>query len=170
MAQAFIAIGANLGHPPDQIAAALDALARVPESALVRSSAVYRSRPMGPADQPDYANAVAWIRTALEPLPLLDELLAIERCHGRVRAAGLRNGPRRLDLDLLLYDDRIVREPRLGVPHPGLHLRDFMLLPLLELAPQIVIPGVGPAAAWRTRCADHGLAPWVGAAAVAAEA
>jgi 2-amino-4-hydroxy-6-hydroxymethyldihydropteridine diphosphokinase len=156
----YVGLGANLGDPPVQIENALAALGDLVQTVLVRRSRVYRSRPMGPADQPPFANAVAQLDTVLEPLALLDALLGIERRHGRVRAAATKNGPRHLDLDLLLYGDIRLEHPRLTLPHPGTHRRDFMLVPLLEIAPDITIPGLGRAVEWLPRCARHDLAPW----------
>lgn len=160
MALVYVCAGANLGDPPAQIESALRALAALPGTVLEARSAVYRSAPMGPADQPAYANAVAALRTSLPPIELLDALLGIERAHGRVRQPQLRNGPRHLDLDLLLYDQQVVAEPRLTLPHPGVLTRDFMLVPLLEIAPDVTVPGHGPAAAYAARCVSHGIEPW----------
>lgn len=160
MVDAYVCLGANLGDPPRQIASAIEALAELPETVLLRTSTLYRSRPMGPADQPDYANAVVALRTMLPPLALLDALLAIEQRAGRVRQPRLRNGPRQLDLDLLLYGDLMLAEARLTVPHHGVHERDFVLVPLLEIAPDVTIPGVGRAADWLARCTRHDLEPW----------
>ncbi len=138
---AAIGLGSNLNDPAGQVRAALSALAALPESELVAASSLYRNPPMGPQDQPDYVNAVALLRTALEPLPLLAELQAIERRQGK---RFLRHwGPRTIDLDLLLYGDRRIREPRLTVPHPGLHERAFVLYPLAEIAPDLMVPGKG---------------------------
>lgn len=170
MVEAYVCLGANLGDPPRQIAAAIAALAALPDTAVVRTSGLYRSRPMGPADQPDYANAVAALRTALAPLALLDALLAIEQRAGRVREPRLRNGPRQLDLDLLLYGTLTLHDARLTLPHPGLHARDFVLVPLLEIAPEVHIPGRGRAADWLGRCARHDLHPWPAAAPLVASA
>jgi 2-amino-4-hydroxy-6-hydroxymethyldihydropteridine diphosphokinase len=111
---------------------------------------------MGPADQPDYINAVAAIDTLLTPLALLDALLGIERMHGRVRHA-TRWGPRTLDLDVLVYGDRIITDPRLAVPHPGIVERAFVLLPLAEIAPDLTIPGRGPVAALAAGVARAGI-------------
>lgn len=135
----YIALGSNLERPIEQIEEALAAIARVPELTLLAYSRLYRSRPMGPADQPDYVNAVAMIETALTPLELLDELQAQEARQGRVRGE-VRWGPRTLDLDLLLYGDHIIRTVRLTVPHPGMGERNFVLHPLHELSPDLVLP------------------------------
>ena len=142
---AFIGIGANLGEPQAQVRAAFAALATLPDTRLLASSSLYRSAPMpmGAAGQPDYFNAVARIDTALPPRELLDGLLNIESRHGRFRS--FANAPRTLDLDLLLYGEQRIAEPGLNVPHPRMHLRRFVLDPLLEIAPGISIPGHGAA-------------------------
>ena len=139
MVRCYIGLGSNLAGPQEQIRRALDALGRVPDSRLVGGSALYRSAPMGPADQPDYVNAVAAFDTGLEPEALLDALQAIEADHDR-RRDGQRWGPRTLDLDLLLYGDRTIASPRLSVPHPGVAKRAFVLVPLCELAPELALP------------------------------
>ncbi len=139
---AYIGLGSNLEDPVQQVQRALVELAAIPATRLLRQSSLYRSPPLGPPDQPDYINAVAELSTTLQPLELLDELQHIENAHGRVR--GIRWGARTLDLDLLLYGDRRIDESRLILPHPGLALRAFVLVPLLEIAPALDVPGVGP--------------------------
>lgn len=140
--RAYIGIGSNLDDPAAHVRRALQDLDAVAESRCVARSSLYRSDPMGPPDQPDYINAVAALETALAPLALLDALQAIEHAHGRVRE-GERWGPRTLDLDLLLYGTQQIDEPRLKVPHPGLHERAFVLYPLAEIEPQLMVPGQG---------------------------
>ena len=147
MSAAFIALGANLADPLGQVERALTALQQLPASRLLACSPLYRSRPMGPADQPDYINGVALLETSLTPHQLLDETQRIELEQGRVRKAE-RWGPRTLDLDLLLYDERCLDTPRLCLPHPRMHLRAFVLVPLCEIAPDCCIPGRGLARAW----------------------
>ncbi|MGF1643392.1 MAG: 2-amino-4-hydroxy-6-hydroxymethyldihydropteridine diphosphokinase [Thiotrichales bacterium] len=134
MARAYIGLGSNLARPIAQLRQARDALNRLPGSTLDAISGCYRNPPLGPPDQPDYVNAVARLITDLAPLELLDHLQAIERAQGRTRA-GPRWGARTLDLDLLLYDDRVINEARLVVPHPGIAERAFVLWPLAEIAP-----------------------------------
>lgn len=141
---AFVGLGSNLDDPPAQIRRALRALAHLPETRLVRRSSLYRNPPSGYPDQPDFVNAVAEIETRLAARELLERLLAVERVHGRVR--GVLNGPRTLDLDLLLYGGRTLREPGLTVPHPRMLDRAFVLVPLEEVAPDAVVPGAGPVA------------------------
>jgi 2-amino-4-hydroxy-6-hydroxymethyldihydropteridine diphosphokinase len=152
---AYVGLGSNLERPQEQLLRAFDEFSRLPGTCLSASSGLYRNPPMGPVPQPDYVNAVAALETRLSPLELLDGLQAIEQAHGRVRIE--RWGPRTLDLDLLLYADQIIDEPRLQVPHPGLHERPFVLYPLAEIAPGLTIPGRGPLAEWLARCPSGGL-------------
>ena len=152
---AFIGLGSNLDNPPDQIQRALAAIAQLPDTQLLAQSSLYRSAPLGFSDQPDFVNAVAQIATGLTPQALLQALLQIEHQHGRERT--FRNAPRILDLDVLLYDEVRLHEPGLTVPHPQMHLRAFVLRPLLELAPDVSIPGVGPAGRALENCHDQSL-------------
>ena len=143
---AYVALGANLADPVEQLRGALVALSRLAESRLLRASSLYRTAPVGIHGQPDFINAVARLETGLDAAALLDALLAIEATFGRRRAFDL--APRTLDLDLLLFDDDVIDTPRLSLPHPRMHLRAFVLAPLLEIAPNCAIPGRGHAAAW----------------------
>jgi len=136
---AWIGLGSNLDGPREHVARALEELESLPLTRRVAASRLYASRPVGPADQPDYVNAVAHLVTRLSPLALLDQLQALEQRHGRVR--GRRWGPRTLDLDLLLYDDRRLTLPRLTLPHPEMARRAFVLVPLAELAPSLALDG-----------------------------
>ncbi len=138
---AYIALGSNLEEPQRQLQAGFAALARLPDTQLVAQSSLYRSAPVGYANQPDFVNAVAVIHTTLTPRTLLDALLSIERMHGRVRE--FPNAPRTLDLDLALYGERVINEPGLTVPHPRMHQRAFVLAPLAEIAPDAQVPGHG---------------------------
>ena len=138
---AFVALGSNLEDPAMQLRRAFATLAAESGIELMARSPVYRSRPLGPADQPDYLNAVAEIRTVLAAEALLDRLQAIESQQGRRR--GVRWGPRTLDLDLLLYGDQRIDTERLQVPHPGMAERAFVLVPLADLAPDRTVPGMG---------------------------
>jgi len=146
MSLAYIALGANLADPMAQIRAAFVTLGTLPESRLLRTSSLYRTAPVGIHGQPDFINAVAAVDTTLTPQALLDALFAIEAQFGRRRDFHL--APRTLDLDLLLVDDQVVDSPKLHLPHPRLHLRAFVLAPLVEIAPDCRIPGRGQAAAW----------------------
>lgn len=143
MTLAAVGLGANLGDAAATLQNAVAALARLPGSTLLRASRLYRTPAWGRTDQPDFINAVALVETDLAARDLLDALLSIERSFGRVRIDGERWGPRTLDLDLLLHGDSIIDEPGLRVPHPHLHERAFALLPLVEVAPDAVIPGRG---------------------------
>ncbi|HSN62746.1 MAG: 2-amino-4-hydroxy-6-hydroxymethyldihydropteridine diphosphokinase [Azonexus sp.] len=155
MNTAYVALGANLGNPTAAVLAAFAALANLPESRVARCSSLYRTAPVGILSQPDFVNAVAVLETTLAPEALLDALLDIEARFGRVRRE--RNGPRTLDLDLLLYDDIELDLPRLTLPHPRLHLRAFVLLPLAEVAPDLAIPRRGSLAAWLPAVANQGI-------------
>ncbi|TDQ59110.1 2-amino-4-hydroxy-6-hydroxymethyldihydropteridine diphosphokinase [Mesocricetibacter intestinalis] len=138
MSLAYIALGSNLHSPVRQLEQALTAIAALPETELVSRSAFYLSKPLGPQDQPDYINAVAAIQTSLPPLALLDALQEIERAQGRVRLR--RWGERTLDLDILLYEQQIIRSERLTLPHYDMHNREFVIVPLYEIAPDLVLP------------------------------
>ena len=152
---AFVALGSNLGDPENKVRQGFAALAALPQTRLAASSSLYRSAALGCGEQPDYVNAAAQLSTSLAPRSLLAALLAIEQRFGRERA--FRNAPRTLDLDLLLYDAQTIDEPGLLVPHPRMHERAFVLAPLLEIAPDCVIPGRGPAADFLARCQDQAL-------------
>jgi 2-amino-4-hydroxy-6-hydroxymethyldihydropteridine diphosphokinase len=152
---AFIGLGSNLAEPSAQLARAVVRLAALPETELVAQSPFYRSRPVGPQDQPDFVNGAVWLRTALTPLALLDQLQSIEQDHGRERRQ--RWGPRTLDLDLLIYGNETISETRLTVPHPELPNRDFVLQPLLDLAPALTLPDGTPIADLRSKCPDNHL-------------
>lgn len=152
---AYVALGANLGDPASTVRAAFGALANLPESRVVHTSSLYRTAPVGLANQPDFINAVAALETTLAPESLLDALLDLENRFGRLRAE--KNGPRTLDLDLLLYNDQFLDLPRLQLPHPRLHLRAFVLQPLAEISPDLVIPGRGSIAAWLPAVANQGI-------------
>ncbi|GAB6083943.1 2-amino-4-hydroxy-6-hydroxymethyldihydropteridine diphosphokinase [Desulfuromonas carbonis] len=139
---AYLGLGANLGAAVATLAAARDLLAALPQSRLVAASALYRTAPVGgPAGQPDYFNAVLALATALEPTLLLEHALAIEGHFGRRRLQ--RWGPRTLDIDLLLFGERLLDLPGLQLPHPRLHQRRFVLEPLCELAAELLHPRLG---------------------------
>jgi 2-amino-4-hydroxy-6-hydroxymethyldihydropteridine diphosphokinase len=140
--RAAVGLGANLGDARATLHAAAQALAALPATQGLRVSSHYRSAPLD-ADGPDYVNAVAVVETALAPAALLAALQAIEQQHGRTRP--YRHAPRVLDLDLLLCGELVVDTPTLRLPHPRLHTRAFVLLPLLEVWPEAVVPGHGAA-------------------------
>jgi 2-amino-4-hydroxy-6-hydroxymethyldihydropteridine diphosphokinase len=155
MARAIIGLGANLGDPVAQLRAAIDAIGRLPRTRMVLASSFYRTAPIGFGAQPDFVNAAVAIDTGLEPRALLEALRAIEVAAGRERS--FKDAPRTLDLDLLLYADRLIDEPELVVPHPRMHERAFVLAPLVEIEPDAVVPGRGRAADLLARCADQGI-------------
>jgi 2-amino-4-hydroxy-6-hydroxymethyldihydropteridine diphosphokinase len=138
---ACIALGSNLVDPRLQVERGFAALAALPRTRLLARSRLYRTPPWGMPDQPDFINAAVRLETTLTPRELLDALLAIEARAGRMR--GARNGPRILDLDLLLYGNRVINEPDIVVPHPRLHERAFVLLPLVDVAADFEVPGRG---------------------------
>ena len=141
--RAVVALGANIEDPEAQVRRAFAELAAIRDTWVVARSTLHRTAPVGYADQPEFVNACALVETRLPARELLDELLAIERRHGRVR--DIPNGPRTLDLDIILYGGATIEEPGLAVPHPRAHERAFVLEPLLEVWPEAEIPGKGPA-------------------------
>ena len=153
MHQAYVALGANLGDAHATVRAALDRLDHLDATRLVAASSIYRTAPVGCVHQPDFFNAVARLETRLEPQELLAALLALEGNFGRTRRA--KNDPRTLDLDLLLFDDLTLNLPSLTLPHPRLHLRAFVLVPLAEIAPDLVLPGRGSLCAWLPAVANQ---------------
>lgn len=150
MSRLFIGLGGNLGDVPGCIGRALAALDALPKSRLIGCSPLYRNAPLGRSDQPDYINGVAELESTLDPHELLDHLQRIEREEGRVREE--RWGPRTLDLDLLIYGERRIDDERLTVPHPGVPERAFVLYPLRDIAPGLVVPGVGKLQELVDRC------------------
>ena len=145
MRTTYIGLGANLpspaGPPPATLAAALRRLGSLGN--VKQQSSLYRTKPVGFADQPQFLNAVVALETNLDPRPLLDQLLNIEKEFGRDRTAGIPNGPRTLDLDILLSGSLEVNEPNLELPHPRMAERAFVLVPLAEIAPELLLPGYG---------------------------
>lgn len=144
--EAWIGLGSNLGKPEARLTAALENLARTEGIEVKRCSGFYRSAPWGFEDQDDFVNAVAVVETTLSPRELMKSLLDMEQQLGRERSEA-RWGPRCIDLDLLTYEDLQLKSPDLEIPHPRMHMRAFVLRPLLELDPEYSIPGIGPAAA-----------------------
>jgi len=151
----YIGLGSNLAEPLLQLQRALTALAELPQTSLLASSSFYRSAPMGPQDQPDFVNAVAALATMLSAEDLLDRLQAIETAQGRVRSRHW--GPRTLDLDLLLYGDTCLQGPRLTLPHARLAERNFVLYPLAELAPDLILPDGRALSSLLAQCSRAGL-------------
>lgn len=139
--RAFIGLGSNLGEREDNIRAALEAIAELPDTDLVRVSSLYDTEPVGEVDQPNFLNAAVMVDTELDPRTLLWNLMLIEKRLGRVRTQ--RWGPRTIDLDLLLYGEELIEDDDLRVPHPEIIRRSFVLVPLVELEPRLVHPGTG---------------------------
>lgn len=144
-ATAYVGLGSNLSDPAERVRGALNDLAGLPRTRLRAASRLYRTPPWGVEDQPEFINAVAALETGLAPAELLASLQSLERKAGRERR-GEKWGPRVLDLDILLFGDTVREDSRLTLPHPRMHQRAFVLVPLLELEPNIEIPGRGPAA------------------------
>ena len=140
-ATVFLGLGSNLEQPLVQLSRALREVHEIPNTALIRVSSFYDTVPIGLADQPNFVNAVAELQTQMSPTELLNHLIEIEAAHKRVRS--VRDGPRTLDLDILLYNDIRMNEPLLTIPHPRMHERAFVLWPLAEIAPELSIPGRG---------------------------
>jgi len=136
---AYIGVGSNLESPREQVEQAISAIAQMKGCFLVAKSSLYRSEPMGQVDQPAFINAVVAVQTVLDPRTLLAKLQGIEQDQGRVRD-GEHWGPRTLDLDLLMHGSSVINEPGLTLPHPGIALRNFVLLPFAEIASDVVIP------------------------------
>ena len=155
MHQAFIALGSNLQDPQAQVKRALKTIANTTNIKLIKASSLYRTLPVGYDNQPDFINAVAEIETDLNPLALLHTLLEIEAQHGRERP--FPNAPRVLDLDVLLYEGVATNSPALTLPHPRMHTRGFVMLPLAEIAPKISIGNHGYADDLAAKCDNQGV-------------
>lgn len=138
MSIVYIALGSNLNMPIQQLKLAIQAMADLPDTEIKKVSSLYQSQPLGPQDQPDYVNAVACLETELSPLALLDALQNIENGQGRIRLR--RWGERTLDLDILLYDNQIIHNERLTVPHYDMQNREFVIVPLYEISPELILP------------------------------
>ena len=151
----FIALGANLGDPLATVTAAIAALRELADTEFIAASSLYRTAPVGLKHQPDFINAVVQLN-AVSPAPtLLDALFAIEARFGRQRS--VKDAPRTLDLDLLLYGAAVSDEQQLTLPHPRMHERAFVLAPLAEIAPRLIIPGRGSVDDLLRRCADQSI-------------
>jgi len=155
MAKAYLGIGSNLDNPVRQIKQALRDLEAIEGTSLLEDAGLFKSLPMGPQDQPDYINSVALIATELDEELLLDKLQEIENQHGRVRSR--RWGERTLDLDILLFGDKIINTERLVVPHPGLADREFVLYPLQKINSTLMIPGIGKLTDLVEACPSNGI-------------
>lgn len=153
--RAYIGLGSNLDSPKEQVTTAIAEITALEGVDAVKASSLYRSLPMGPQDQPDYINAVVAVDTHLDPHTLLDALQQLEQEHGRER---IRHwGERTLDLDIIVYDDLILTDERLNIPHPGLAERAFVLYPLAEVAPTLIVPTHGPISELLAQCNATGL-------------
>jgi 2-amino-4-hydroxy-6-hydroxymethyldihydropteridine diphosphokinase len=139
---AYVAIGANLDDPLARVRESFALLDQLPRTKLVARSKLYRSRPLGPADQPDFVNAAAGLLTTLTAAQLLEELKSLEQMLGR-QTASVRWGPRRIDFDLSVFGSEQISTETLTVPHPGVPVRSFVLYPLLDIAPDLAVPGHG---------------------------
>ncbi len=162
-----IGLGSNLGDRAAHLAAAVDEIAEQ-IGVIVATSSIYETAPVGGPPQGAYLNAVVVVDTALTPRGVLDRLLAIERARGRERRE--RWGPRTLDLDILVFGDTVVDEPGLSVPHPDLASRRFVLEPLAEIWPDLVVPGAGPVSTLRSAVTDQDVTPWQGSRSVSPRA
>lgn len=141
--KAYVGLGSNLGEREATIRSALDQLSRLPETQLVQVSSLYDTAPVGELDQPNFLNAVVVLETGLDARSLFWNMLLIERRLGRVRQPSRRFGPRTIDLDLLMFGDEVIDLPDLQVPHPEMPRRAFVLVPLVEVDPHAVHPGLG---------------------------
>ncbi|MBY6191538.1 2-amino-4-hydroxy-6-hydroxymethyldihydropteridine diphosphokinase [Microbulbifer agarilyticus] len=150
MTRCYIGLGSNLADPAGQLRSALNAMAEIAHTRLIESSPFYTSAPVGPGEQPDYVNAVAALDTDLSAEALLDALQAIENAHGRERT--VRWGARTLDLDVLLFGNHTLATDRLSVPHPRIPERNFVLVPLADVAPDLVMPDGTPLHALLDQC------------------
>jgi 2-amino-4-hydroxy-6-hydroxymethyldihydropteridine diphosphokinase len=160
--KAWIGLGSNQDEPEFQLCSALERINQAEEIEVIRTSGFYRTAPWGRADQSAFINAVAIVETSLAPAHLMNALLKIEQQMGRKRS-GDRWGPRCIDLDLLTYNETRLTSPELELPHPRMHLRAFVLQPVLELDAAFVIPGIGPAADLLASLEDQEV-QWLGAA------
>ena len=159
MTLAYIALGSNQASPLEQVSSALDALAAIPHSRVVATSSFYRTPPLGPQDQPDYLNAAVVLETDLPAEALLDQTQRIELEHGRVRKEE-RWGPRTLDLDIMLFGSEVIHTERLTVPHYDMKNRAFMLVPLLEIAPDCRFPDGQAVAEILANLSQEGITRW----------
>lgn len=159
MSICYIALGSNLQDPLAQAKQAIAALKQLPDTDVVDVSPFYRSKPLGPQDQNDYLNAVIKLSTSLSPIELLDHLQSIEQSQGRVRKEN-RWGARTLDLDILLYDELIMNTERLTIPHYHMKKREFVLYPLFDIAPDLVLPDNDNLYDLVKKCPENGLKKW----------
>lgn len=159
MSICYVALGSNLEDPFAQANRAIESLRCLPSTKVVDISPFYRSKPLGPQDQNDYLNAVIKLTTSLSPIALLDELQAIEKAQGRVRKDN-RWGARTLDLDILLYDDLVINNERLTIPHYHMKNREFVLYPLFDISPELIFPDNDKLYDLVAKCPENGLKKW----------
>jgi 2-amino-4-hydroxy-6-hydroxymethyldihydropteridine diphosphokinase len=152
---AYVGLGSNMNDPEKQIMEAIKTLQTLPKSEFIQASSLYKTPPWGYAEQADFINAVVHIRTNLAPMELLEELQKIEQAFGRVRT--FANAPRPLDLDVLIFDETCLASPSLTIPHPRMHERGFVLLPLAEIAPTLMIGKRGTADELARSCDNRGI-------------
>ncbi len=152
----FIGLGSNINSPKQQVIQALQEIHTSKEIFVQACSHLYESVPMGPQDQPNFINAVCKAATSLSPSGLLDKLQEIESLHNRVRTAE-KWGPRTLDLDVLMYNQEKISNERLILPHYGMHEREFVLIPMFEIQPDLIMPDGRALAAWISQCELSGL-------------
>lgn len=152
----YIGLGSNLDNPAQQLQDAVSSLKKLPKSNFQQVSSLFASKPMGPQDQPDYMNAVACIKTELSPIELLNELQKIELSFGRIRKDE-RWGARVLDLDILLIDDLVIDSERLTVPHYGMKVREFVIYPLVQINPDLMLPDGSKVTQLQKTINDNGL-------------
>ena len=160
MAQVFIALGSNLKNPALQVQQAFNELSHLPNTQLIKTSSLYETAPIGYRDDeianiPSFINAVAELSSTLNPIDMLEAILSIENHAGRIRP--YPNAPRVLDCDLLMYDDIVMTTEKLSLPHPRMHLRGFVLLPLFEIAPTLFIPNHGKITSLMTKKITEGV-------------
>jgi len=153
---AYVAVGSNLNQPARQVSRALTALAELPHTRVEVASPLFGSKPFGLISQPDFVNAVAGVLTQLELKPFFDALLELERRLGK-QAPPVRWGPRLIDLDLLLFAQQRIESPELTLPHPGIVQRNFVLYPLREVAPELIVPGSGRVSMLASRIESAGI-------------
>lgn len=152
---AYVAVGSNLNKPRQRVLEAFESMSTLPDTRVELRSLLYLSRPMGPQDQPDFVNAALGLLTTLGPRELLQALLALERTLGRDRRE--RWGPRVIDLDLIWMTGEVIDEPGLTLPHPGVSERNFVLYPLFDIAPTLLIPGHGRVMDLKSRTDGDGI-------------
>lgn len=152
----YVGVGSNLAVPLLQVTRGLNELATLEKTHLIMQSSLYRNKPMGPQDQPEYVNAVAALLTQLDSLHLLRALKALEKSLGKQQPVQ-RWGPRLIDFDLLMYGEQRLQTEELTLPHPGIAERNFVLLPLAEIAPEVVVPGIGRVKTLAARASSDGI-------------